>query len=152
MIRKAFISMIFGCYLIGCLGCAAVSGRRDAINPSLLEPQALSKFNDVPVPVGFKLMSQDSYCFEASGVRMGLLKYHGKANADLIVNFYREQMAMYSWNLLNVIEYGQRLMNFDRETETCTVSISPKGSAVDITIAVGPKAQPVVRKSKPVVK
>ena len=149
--RKALIIIISVCCSMGFLGCAAIKDR-DTTNPALLEPQTLSKFSDVPVPVGLKLIPQESYCFEASGVRMGLLRYHGKGNADLVVNFYREQMAMYNWNLLNVIEYGERMMNFDREAETCIVNISPKGSAVDITIAVGPKSQNPVKKGKPVVK
>ncbi len=151
MIRRALIFIVTGCCLIGFSGCAAFKSK-DSINPALLEPQALSKFSDVPVPMGFKLLPQESYCFEASGVRMGLLRYHGKGNADLVVNFYREQMAMYNWNLLNVIEYGQRLMNFDRDAETCIVNIWPKGSAVDITIAVGPKSQAAAKKNKLVVR
>ncbi len=151
MIRRVFIVIVSVCCFVGFLGCVALKSK-DTTNPALLEPQAIGKFSDVPVPVGFKLIPQESYCFEASGVRMGLLRYHGKGNADLVVNFYREQMAMYNWNLLNIIEYGQRMMNFDREAETCIVNISPKGSAVDITIAVGPKSQSPVKKGKPVVK
>lgn len=154
MARKLFILAVLACFSVGLLGCAAMQGKdKDTINPALLEPQTLVKFSDVPVPVGFKLIPQESYSFEAAGVRMGLLRYRGKGNADLVVNFYREQMAMYNWNLLNVIEYGQRLMNFDRETETCIVNVLPKGSnAVEITIAVGPKSQVSAKKAKPVVK
>jgi hypothetical protein len=151
MIRKALILILSVCFSFAFLGCAALKSK-DTTNPALLEPQAIGKFSDVPVPVGFKLIPQESYCFEASGLRMGLLRYRGKGNPDLVVNFYREQMAMYNWNLLNVIEYGQRMMNFDREAETCIVNISPKGSAMDVTIAMGPKSQSPTKKSKPVVK
>jgi len=48
---------------------------------------------------------------------VGVLKYQGKTNPDQVVNFYKEQMAMYNWNLVNIVEYGQRLMNFERENE-----------------------------------
>jgi len=118
----------------------------------MLEPQAILKFSDVPVPTGLKPISQASYSFESSGVRVGVLKYQGKGNADQITNFYKEQMAMYNWNLINIVEYGQRLLNFDRENETCIISLEPKGSNIILTISLGPKSQNTARKAKSPVK
>jgi hypothetical protein len=60
-------------------------------------------------------------------------------------------MPMYNWNLLNVVEYGERLMNFDRDMETCVISLAPKGNSVTITISVGPKPQ-IPKKSKQPIK
>ena len=80
------------------------------------------------------------------------MRYQGKASPDTVVNFYKEQMAMYNWNLLNVIEYGERLLNFDRENETCVVNLSGKGNSVTITISLGPKAQNLPRKTKEPIK
>lgn len=137
--------------LIVLLGCAAFSKKEGALQrtPSLLQPANMLKFTDVPVPMGFKLLPQDSYNFESSGVRVGVLRYRGKANADQVINFYKEQMPMYNWALLNIMEYGERLMNFERENESCIVTLSPKGNAVTITVSLGPKAQ-VPKKSKPI--
>jgi hypothetical protein len=115
---------------------------------STLEPQAMIKFPDVPVPSGFKSLPSQSYSFESSGVRVGVLKFQGKAEIDQIVNFYKEQMVMYNWNLLNVIEYGDRLLNFDRENETCVITLIPKGKTVIITVSLGPKSQAVTKKTK----
>jgi len=91
----------------------------------MLEPQSILKFSDVPVPVGLKSLPQQSYSFESSGVRVGVLKYRGKNNPDQIVNFYKEQMPMYNWNLVNIVEYGQRMLNFERENETCIITLQP---------------------------
>jgi hypothetical protein len=85
-------------------------------------------------------------------MRVGLLKYEGKASPDQVVNFYKEQMAMYNWNLLNVVEYGQRLLNFDRETETCIISLTPRGNNSVITITLGPKTQQVPKKAQKPIK
>jgi len=125
---------------------------REQSTSKLLEPQAVLKFADVPIPAGFKPLTKDSYSFESSGVRVGMLKYQGKANVDLVVNFYKEQMAMYNWNLLNVVEYNERLMNFDRPTESCIINILPKGSTVIITITIGPKSQQIqtIKAERPV--
>lgn len=59
-------------------------------------------------------------------------------------------MPIHNWNLLNVIEYETRLMNFDREAETCTISLCPKGSVVNLTISLGPKAIGAKKVNKPV--
>lgn len=123
-------------------GCAELKKDKGVSGTAaMLEPQAITKFSDVPVPAGFKLIPANTYCFEASGLRMGLLKYEGKADVEAVVNFYKEQMPMSNWRLLNVVEYGERLLNFDREQETCIVTLLSKGHNVTITISLGPKAQ-----------
>ena len=84
-------------------------------------------------------------------MRVGLLKYKGKAQAQQVVNFYREQMPMYNWSLLNVIEYGQCILNFDREQESCIINMLVKGKSITLTISVGPKSQfPKKSSNKPV--
>jgi len=141
LILSALILNLFGC---------AVLDKKSASNKGMLEPQAVMKFNDVPVPAGFKLIPKESYSFESSGLRVGLLKYEGKAEADQVVNFYKDQMAMYNWRLLNTIEYNERLMNFDREQETCIIGLIPKGKDVVVTISLGPKSQYPQRATRPV--
>lgn len=141
---------IFTFLILNFIGCAAISKDKPVTSPTLLEPQALLKFADLPVPVGFKLLTNESYSFESSGIRVAVLKYQGKADVDRVINFYKEQMPIYNWSLLNIVEYGQRLLNFDRETETCIVSLLPKGSTVFITITLGPKSQITKKSSKPV--
>jgi hypothetical protein len=153
MKKKIAVLLLFCAFALLSAGCANISKKDDlSKNPSLLEPSALLKFSDVPVPSGFKLLSQDSYSFETSGMRVGVLKYQGKANPDQVINFYKEQMPMYNWNLLNVIEYGDRMMNFERENETCIIGLFTKGNAVTITVSLGPRPQVVPKKAKQPVK
>ncbi len=143
---------ILSAFCIFCLlGCSSASKNDDSLkSTALLEPSAMLKFSDVPVPVGFRLLGQESYSFESSGVRVGVLKYRGRANADQVINFYKEQMPMYNWVFLNVVEYGDRLINFERENETCIISLLPKGNQVIITISLGPKSQNYKKSNKPV--
>ncbi|MDP2941761.1 MAG: hypothetical protein Q8N85_05900 [Candidatus Omnitrophota bacterium] len=149
MKAKLLIIALLGYWVIGLSGCVSTVKKEEgsAKAPALLEPSNISKFTDVPVPSRFKFLEADSYSFESAGIRVGFLRYRGKANAEQVVSFYREQMPMYNWNLLNVVEYGDRLMNFDREAETCIITITPKGSAALITVSVGPKNQPAGKKS-----
>ena len=149
---KKIIFFVFLCFCVFILeGCAMLSKKESPMESSaLLEPQSILKFGDIPVPVGFKLLARDSYSFESQGVRVGVLRYQGKANPEQVINFYKEQMPMYNWNLLNIIEYGERLLNFDRESETCIVSLLTQGNKITITISVGPKSQIPKKSDKPV--
>ncbi len=145
--------LVFILCILSLAGCAS-SQKRDTFSKeeTALEPSAMVKFMDVPVPSGFKLQPLDSYTFESSGVRVAVLRYQGKASPDQVVNFYKTQMAMYNWNLLNVVEYGQRLLNFDREGESCIVNLLPKGNNITITVSLGPKSQVYRKTSKEPVK
>jgi len=142
------------CFLLtgSIIGCSTLSESSKSSKSSMLEPQAILKFSDVPVPSGLKAIPAASYSFESSGIRVGVLKYQGKGNADQITNFYKEQMIMYNWNLINIVEYGQKLLNFDRENETCIINLESKGSNVIVTISLGPKSQNTVRRTKTLVK
>jgi hypothetical protein len=137
-------------FIASCLLTTALMGC-STVSDSKLAPQAILKFADVPVPLGLKPLPQKSYSFENAGVRVGVLKYQGRTNIDQTINFYKEQMPIYNWNLVNIIEYGQRLMNFERENETCIITLQAAGfwnEEVLVTISLGPKSQNTPKKSK----
>ncbi len=146
--RTFFILLLSGICITSFLGCATTFNDKSGLpkNEAMLEPSGILKFSDIPIPSGFKSLPLDSYSFESAGVRVGLLKYQGKANSDQVVNFYKEQMVMYNWNLLNVVEYGEKLLNFERESESCIITLSGKGNNVIITISLGPKSQQISAK------
>lgn len=137
--KKAMVLLVLSTFIIS--GCALMNKKEISTSPGLLEPQSIVKFSDLPVPAGFKLLAQDSYSFESSGVRVAVLKYRGKAKAEQVISFYKEQMPMYNWNLLNIVEYGERMLNFDNDSETCVIRLTPRGNSVTATVSLGPKPQ-----------
>lgn len=147
------IILIFAFSILSFLGCTTLS-KKEALpkNTGLLEPSPNLRFADIPVPMKFKFLPEDSYAFENAGVRVGILKYQGKANIQQVINFYKEQMELYNWNLLNVTEYGERLLNFERDNETCIISLLPKGSSVHIVVTLGPKSPISTKKPKAPIK
>lgn len=151
MKRNFLVITLLGYCVIVLSGCALLQRKAKVPQgPTLLEPQAILKFADLPVPAGFRLISRDSYAFESAGVRVGVLKYQGKVPVDAVANFYKEQMPIYNWQFLNAIEYGERLLNFERENETCIIRLLPKGKTTVITISLGPKSQGFKKAGKPV--
>ena len=98
------------------------------------------KFDDVPVPSGFKPIGNESFTFENDVLRVGIVKYAGRAKADQVATFYKDQMSLYNWRFLNMLEYGKRIMNFEREDQTCIIVIEAGKMSTYVTITVAPKA------------
>ncbi|MFA6384356.1 MAG: hypothetical protein WCY10_03175 [Candidatus Omnitrophota bacterium] len=119
-------------------GCASMTaGNADR----MLEPAATLRYPDIPVPAGFNLLSQQSYSFENAGIRVALMKYKGRGTLDQVLNFYKAQMPISNWNLLNISEFGNRMLNFERDTETCIITMQPQfGGSTLIALSLGPKS------------
>lgn len=145
MKKWLYLSLISSLFLTS-YGCSTIGSQGKS--SGLLEPSSILRFSDIPVPAGFKALVQSSYSFETAGVRAAVLRYQGKADLDQVTNFYKEQMAMNNWTLLNITEYGERLMNFERDNETCIITISGKGNSVRLSISVGPRTQALPKKPR----
>jgi len=75
---------------------------------------------------------------------VALLKYIGPKSADSVVAFYKDNMPLYDWNPINVIEYDRRVLTYENKYENCTVSVEPRGKNKSIvTISISPKSQPM---------
>jgi len=131
-------------------GCATTSTSSSSgySSSSSVGMSSILKFDDVPVPAGFKIIDNESFAFQNNNMRVGLLRYAGSPDANKVVQFYKEQMPMYNWDLINVIEYGQRVMNFERSDQTCIVTIQPLSTRTVIAIAVAPKSGSTMTEEK----
>ena len=140
MIRKYFAFILIAAFVLS--GCITTSGRSSKItNMSKgLEVSALLKFDDIPVPNGFNFMAVDSFAFQTKNVRVGLLKYEGRANPDEVVQFYKEQMPLYNWKTVNIIEYERRILNFEKDGQSAVITIDGKGNKSSLVIAVSPRS------------
>ncbi|NQT75591.1 MAG: hypothetical protein HQ566_03605 [Candidatus Omnitrophica bacterium] len=153
MERKKIL-VVGSCFLVLVLlaGCAATSGSRSyGSKVSVVEPLEVSsmlRFNDVPVPAGFTTLDKESFAFQNDVTRVALLKYVGGKSVDEVVAFYKAQMPMYNWSPINIIEYERRIMNYEREGESCIVTVEGKGRKSTVTIAISPKSRPMKVKAE----
>ena len=138
------------CFLLSLAGCASTGNDAMRGGVEVLEPQLGMKFDDIPLPSGFKFLHKDSYSFQSGKVRMAVLRYSGRKDADIVVNFFKNQMVIYDWNLVNSIEYGTRLLNFERDNESCIITIQPRAFNTLVTISLGPKKPAGATEEKPV--
>ena len=112
-------------------------------NKASLSVASLLKFEDIPVPAGFRLLDKESFAFQNDKSRVALLKYYGGQNAEQVLVFYKEQMASFSWSLVNIIEYEKKVMNYENSEESCIITIQPQGGKSLVTVALSPKSRPI---------
>ncbi|HAH21505.1 MAG: hypothetical protein A2Y00_03465 [Omnitrophica WOR_2 bacterium GWF2_43_52] len=128
-------------------GCTTTYSRKsDPTQMPALEPAALLKFQDIPIPSGFAFSPDESYAFQSTNFRAGIITYKGRATGDQVVAFFKEQMPMYNWHLLNIVEHSLRMLSFEKEQETCVITVDEKGNKSKITLSIAPKSQGLNRK------
>lgn len=134
------IILIFMLFVFSGCATSGLSRTSEAETPVNLEVASVLKFQDVPSPHGFKVVADDSFLFDNDVTRLGLIKYTGKPDALSVVRFYKDQMPLYNWRFVNLIEFNTRILNFDRDDQTCTIIITPYKLSTSIIVSVAPKA------------
>jgi hypothetical protein len=127
---------IWGCATTG-QGSSAVSG---GVEKNLAVSSVL-RFDDIPVPTGFSQLPKESFVFQTESVRAGVLRYEGRANPESVMQFYKQQMPVYNWQPVNIIEFGLKQMSFEKPGQSCIIVIEGAGSKSTVTISVGPKSE-----------
>ncbi|MDP8233563.1 MAG: hypothetical protein P9M06_02010 [Candidatus Saelkia tenebricola] len=140
MFSRFLVCVLIATFILS--GCATTSRRGSTVAgvSNELEVSALLKFDDIPVPNGFNFIAVDSFAFQTQDIRVGLLKYEGKANPDEVVQFYKEQMPLYNWKTINLIEYERRILNFEKDGQSAVITIDAKGGKSALVIAVSPRS------------
>jgi len=118
-------------------------GERETSIEKSLDVAAILRFDDVPVPFGFRTLETQSFAFQNDATRVALLKYLGSRSSDQIVAFYKQQMPMYNWSPINIIEYDRRVLNYEKNSESCIVTVEKHGRKNIVTIAISPKSRPM---------
>lgn len=140
------------CFCILFSGCATVNKGADLppgeVKP--LFPQDALKFSDIPLPSGFKFLHKDSYSFQTENVRVAVLKYSGRPDVERVFKFFKEQLPLYNWHLINTTEFGRRMLNFDRDQETCIITVESRGLRTEFVISIGPKQGSAKKLEKPI--
>lgn len=110
---------------------------------------------NIPVPAGFRLMSDRSVASISGSTRVAKCEFQGGLSPDEVVRFYESLMPTVRFTLgPKSYDNGQYSMRFESETEECTLRIKRAGSKTVLVIDLRPlskgsaegEAQPPVRR------
>lgn len=143
---KLFIFLSLSLSLVVIFGCAMPMSYQQSYEGGMGEEIPLSamlRFNDVPVPETFRFDSQNSYVFENKFTRIGVLKYMTTTPPQEIIAFFKREMPSMGWRLINILEYGQKILTYEKGEESCTINILPGMTQSTVIISVTPQASSV---------
>lgn len=135
-----FLLMIF---FGGCAGGAQTRSDEDFYEAGpKLEASNQWRFDDIPVPAGFSMHRKDSFVFENNQTRMGAMNYIGKAKIGSLIEFYKHNMALNDWELMNSVEFGKAILNFEKNGENCIITLEKIGlRKTFITLSLSPLSE-----------
>lgn len=107
-------------------------------NEQQLQMASAFRFPDLPIPEGFKFIPANSFIYESSEIRVGTMRYYGKAWPGSIVRFYKRYMARSGWQILNIIEGKETLLSFSNNQEICIVKFECSYGKGSLVITVSP--------------
>lgn len=130
--RKARTAL-FGALILGIAGCLPQQeGDNEwlAVGPTMASGRgdvAMLRdvqFADIPIPSGYSIIPHESYSFQGSLFRNGVLKYHGPVDWNFAINFYRRHLPARGW-ILNNVERGfdVRVFYFSKGQEKLIVIV-----------------------------
>ena len=99
------------------------------------------RFDDIPVPKGFKFRKENSFAFDNEALRVALLRYVGRSRRQQIQEFYKDQMPLYNWQMINSVDYGKIILTYEKARELCIITIEPTTTRTALTIAISPRSQ-----------
>jgi len=132
------------CAILAISGCASLQPRGEGGSGNLRVQNPLNvagtlRFEDVPTPALFKNLRDQSFVFQDGATRVGFLRYSGRPNADQVISFFKTQMPLYNWDIINIVEYGNITMSFAKSNENCMITVTPLTTKTIISIVVSPK-------------
>lgn len=136
--RNSLGLLSLGLLLLVLFGCVAPMSYQKGKEPGEIPLSVMLKFSDIPVPGTFNFDSQNSYVFENDVNRIGVLKYITMTSPDEAVAFFKREMPNAGWKLINVLEYGQKILTYEKEGESCVINILPGRTQSTVTISVTP--------------
>ncbi|MEX2670474.1 MAG: hypothetical protein WD294_00050 [Phycisphaeraceae bacterium] len=116
----------FGCQTNG--GEGADEGYGNTPPPTIetgLAPKQQPPIRDLPVPVWFEIIDEQSRSYEANGVRFVDHTYQGRATKTQLERFYREQLPVRGWRLRNAqMVRGTHILRYQKNGEGLDVQIA----------------------------
>ena len=122
------------------LGCGP-----QAAEPMRLMAKQRAPVSDLPVPIGFHILEDESEDASTGRRRIYLRHvYVGSGETFTVRNFYRDRMPQYKWQMVNAVYVaGTHTMVFQKGQESCTVAISRSksgwSSGVRVQIIIMPE-------------
>ncbi len=143
--RLAALAVVVALALAGCstlgLQSKAAPPRQTGSAPAAAAPESnfvYYDFDDIAVPSGFKLSSEDSFVYQSGGLKSGLLVFDGRIEPVSATNFMVAAMTRDNWRLKSSFKYNRTLMLFEKPGKVAFIAITESITNTRLEVWVAP--------------
>lgn len=139
---KKIILFVLPLFIAGCASLSYYSppGNESSIEEEGIKKAIKQKFDDIPVPEKMVLDAQNSFVFDNGEIRLANLKYSSRLSAEDVVAYFKKQLPLQGWELINMVEYGISRLSFAKEKESLEIAIYPERRGCKVILTLTPKA------------
>ena len=80
-------------------------------------------FPDVQIPAELELVPKDSYVFQGSKTKAGLLVFKGRVEARSVLDFFQVSMPRENWQFKGGFRYKKSVLVFEKPERICLINV-----------------------------
>ncbi len=94
-------------------------------------------FEDIPVPYELNIDKDESFIYQTSNFKAGVLVLSGRVDPSSVVSFFSVTLPRENWKLLGGFRYHRSIMVFEKGNRICLINVkeSPLKTYVEIYVA-----------------
>ncbi len=94
--------------------------------------------DDIPIPSMMKIDKNNTFLFEAKGIKVGILTYKGRVDSYSLAEAIKNNMDSEKWRLINALTFKKTInLNFAKGDRTCNVFIEEGWIYTNLEVRVG---------------
>ena len=150
----SFVAMTLVCFICGLLGCSHTPWKSDTASSTSGELSSSSSesagkhtatgplpkyydFEDIPVPFELNIDKDESFIYQTSSFKAGVLVLSGRVDPSSVVSFFSATLPRENWKLLGGFRYHRSILVFEKGSRICLINVkeSPLKTYVEIYVA-----------------
>jgi hypothetical protein len=143
-----FVGPAAGLALLGLLvlvGCNTYSGTTTATSADGAPPASAAQhpiLEGVPIPVGFRMVSERSVARQTGRFRMAKVEFVGGTSPEQVTAFYQNYMPSAQFTLkTRNLEAGEYKLRFESPSEECNIRVTRNSGRTVLVVDLGPLPQ-----------
>ncbi len=96
-------------------------------------------FEDVPVPCELNLDKEESFIYQTTNFKAGVLVFSGRVDASSVVTFFATTLPRENWKLLGGFRYHRSILAFEKGSRICLVNVKESALKTHVEIYVAPR-------------
>ncbi|HBE94100.1 MAG TPA: hypothetical protein DDW80_01405 [Desulfovibrio sp.] len=99
-------------------------------------------FGDILVPRELSFLADESYVFDTTSFKSGVMIFSGRVNNADLVNFFITSMTKDGWNLVTSLKAEKSILIFDKFNKSASIQIQNGFKSRVVIVAVEAKGGP----------